>query len=607
MSVDIVNLIENNPLTKLTGNYQSSMVDKMKANFNTYEQQMFLSSFYCYLNYNDTDYVIDLDNVWEWMGFQQKSNAKQLLEKYFCNNTDYKIFAPEVAGAKKEGRGGHNKEVILMTIRTFKLFCLKAGTKKANEIHEYYVKMEKVIHEVVMEECNALSEQLKQIKQDNLNKDAQIATKDTEMVKREADFQIKLKKQKELEKEKVLLSQFTMHIPIVYIIRVKTVETGEYIVKIGESRRGIVGRYNEHKSKYPECVLLDVFVVQQSKDFESYIHNHPKIRCNQVKNMEKHENEHELFLVGKNLTYQILLDAINSQIDNYQEYGTKKIELEIEKLKVIAMNHDSPAMVQLIESNKRIEESNKQLHTRINKLESMIEKLLEIRPIKIQTGFQEPLPTLGPRIQKINPDTMQLIKVYESATEVMTEDRSIKRPSLSKAVLENIVYNGFRWLFVERDMDSTVLHNLQPTRPTIAKNMDYVAKLNTDQTEILNVYLDRKTAALMNGYSMGGLDNAVKKGTQTQGFYYKLYGECDENIVQTFTEKYGKDVLLYKDGLGIYNEKGELVKEYKCKYDCIKLEKMSDKTLAKAMTEDKAYNGYKYMELPARLSCYKGT
>jgi hypothetical protein len=594
MSVDIVNLIESNPLTKLTGNYQSSMVDKMKANFNTYEQQMFLSSFYCYLNYNDADYVIDLDNVWEWMGFQQKYHAKHLLEKYFCNNNDYKIFAPELAGAKKEGRGGHNKEIILMTIKTFKLMCLKAGTKKSNEIHEYYVKMEKIIQEVVIEECKTLSDQLRNIQITNAN----------DVAKREADYQIKLKKQKELEKEKVLLNQFTMHIPIVYIVRVKTFESGEYIVKIGESRRGVVGRYNEHKSKYPECVLLDVFVVQQSKDFESYIHNHQKIRCNQVKNMEKHENEHELFLVGKKLTYQILLDAINSQIDNYQEYGTKKIELEIEKLKVIAMNHDSPAMVELIESNKRIEESNKLLHTRINKLESMIEKLVEARPVKIQTGFQEPLPTLGPRVQKINPDTMQLIKVYESATEVMNADRSIKRPSLSKAVLENIVYNGFRWLFVERDMDATVLHNLQPTRPTIAKNMDYVAKLNSDQTEILNVYLDRKTAALMNGYSMSGLDNAVKKGTQTQGFYYKLYSECDENVVQIFTEKYGKDVLLYKDGLGMYNEKGELVKEYKCKYDCIKLERMSDKTLAKAMSENKLYNGYKYIELPSRLSCY---
>ena len=594
MSVDIVNLIESNPLTKLTGNYQSSMVDKMKANFNTYEQQMFLSSFYCYLNYNDADYVIDLDNVWEWMGFQQKSNAKQLLERHFCNNTDYKIFAHEVAVAKKERRGGHNKEIILMTIRTFKLFCLKAGTKKSNEIHEYYVKMEKVIQEVVIEECKSLSDQLRNIQITNVN----------DVAKREADYQFKLKKQKELEKEKVLLSQFTIHIPIVYIVRVKTFETGEYIVKIGESRRGVVGRYNEHKNKYPECVLLDVFVVQQSKDFESYIHNHPKIRCNQVKDMEKHENEHELFLVGKNLTYQILIDTINSQIDNYQEYGTKKIELEIEKLKVIAMNHESPAIVELIESNKRMEESNKLLHTRINKLESMIEKLLETRVVKIQTGFQESLPTLGPRVQKINPDTMQLIKVYESATQVMNEDRTIKRPSLSKAVLENIIYNGFRWMFVERDMDSTVLHNLQPTRPTIAKNMDYVAKMNADQTKILNVYLDRKTAALMNGYSMSGLDNAVKKGTQTQGFYYKLYGECDENVVQNFTEKYGKDVLLYKDGLGMYNENGELIKEYKCKYDCIKTEKISDKTLAKAMAEDKAYNGYKYRELPSRLSCY---
>jgi hypothetical protein len=107
----------------------------------------------------------------------------------------------------------------------------------------------------------------------------------------------------------------------------------------------------------------------------------------------------------------------------------------------------------------------------------------------------------------------------------------------------------------------------------------------------------------MNGYSMSGLDNAVKKGTQTQGFYYKLYGECDENVVQNFTEKYGKDVLLYKDGLGMYNENGELVKEYKCKYDCIKLERMSDKTLTKAMSDNKLYNGFRFVSLPMKTWC----
>jgi hypothetical protein len=589
--IDFVGLIEKNPLTKLSGNYQSTMVDKIKENFNTYEQQMFISSFYCYLNYdNKSDFVFDLDDVWQWMGFSQKVNAKTLLEKQFLVNIDYQRSQILKQATMK---GGQNKEVFMLNTNTFKRLCLKAGTKKADEIHEYYIKMEKVLQDVLMEECRTLTEQVKQIKRDNINKDAELA-------KKEADHQIKLKKQKELEKEKVLLQQFSASIPIVYIIRVKTFENGEYAVKIGESRRGIVGRYNEHKSKYQECVLLDVFTAVQSKDFESYIHNNPKIRCNQIRDMSGHENEHELFLVGKNLTYQILLDVINSQVDNYQEHGTQKLELEIEKLKLMTNDGNNPVIIEILETSKRTEQT---LISRINKLESMLEKLLEAKPVK--TGFQEPLSTLGPRVQKINPDTMQLTKVYESATEVMNEDRSIKRPSLSKAVLENTVYNGFRWLFVERDMNPNLLYNLQPTRPTIAKNMDYVVKLNAHQTEILNVYLDRKTAALMNGYSIGGLDNAVKNGTITQGHYYKLYGDCEEEIIQQFREKYGKDVLLYKDGVGIYNETNDqLVKEYKCKYDCIKTEKMSDKTLSKAMTENKAYYGYKYKELPSRLSCY---
>lgn len=604
MSVDIVNLIESNPITKLIGNYQSAMVDKIKANFNTYEQQMFVSSFYCYLNYDEADFVIDLDNVWQWLAFSQKARAKELLEKNFAENVDYKIIASYLNGAKKDIRGGHNKETILLTIRAFKRFCLKAGTKKANEIHEYYIKMETVIQEVVMEECKALSEQLKV-------KDQEIETIQTtaaaELAKREAEYQAKLKKQKELEREKVLLNQFSVCIPIVYIIRVKTHENGEYIVKIGESRRGILQRYNEHKNHYPECVLLDVFTAIQSKDFEVYIHNHQKIRCNQVRDFAGHENEIELFLIGKNLTYQILLDIINAQVDNFQEHNTKKLELEIEKLKLLATNSNNPAILEMLESNKRLEQSNKQLHAQVNKLETMLNKLLETNApaARTQTGFKDPIPTLGPRVQKINPDTLQLIKVYESATEVMTEDRSIKRPSLSKAVAENTVYNGFRWLFVERDMDPNVLHNLQPTDPTTAKNKGYFAKLNADQTEILNVYLDKKTAALVNGYSDGGLDSAVQKGAISRGFYYKLYSTCDETLIEKFEEKYGKEVFLYKDGFGIFEATtGKLVREFKCKYDCIVAQKMSDKTLEKSMRENKPYNGLKFGPIPPRVSCY---
>lgn len=131
--LNIVDLIENNPITKLNGNnYQSKMVTKIKEKFNSFEQQMFVSSFYCFLNYNSkTDFVIDLDDIWEWLGFKQKVNSKTLLEKNFIIDTDYKL-SLLLQQEQKKGRGGNNHQKIMMTVKTFKSMCLKAGTKKAD-------------------------------------------------------------------------------------------------------------------------------------------------------------------------------------------------------------------------------------------------------------------------------------------------------------------------------------------------------------------------------------------------------------------------------------------------------------------------------------------
>ena len=65
-------------------------------------------------------------------GFCQKHNAKSLLEKKFSIDTDYINLAPEASGARKHG--GNNKIKIMLIVKTFKSMCLKAGTKKADEI-----------------------------------------------------------------------------------------------------------------------------------------------------------------------------------------------------------------------------------------------------------------------------------------------------------------------------------------------------------------------------------------------------------------------------------------------------------------------------------------
>lgn len=87
--IDIVALVNENPLTKLNGSFESKLLNKIKENFNEDERKIYITSLYCYLKYNPKDYLIDLDNIWAWLGFSQKVRAKELLTKHFEENTDY--------------------------------------------------------------------------------------------------------------------------------------------------------------------------------------------------------------------------------------------------------------------------------------------------------------------------------------------------------------------------------------------------------------------------------------------------------------------------------------------------------------------------------------
>ena len=583
MSVDIVNLIENNPITKFSGDYQSKLVEKVKNNFNNYEQQMFLSSFYCYLKYDSkNDYVIDLDNVWKWLDFSQKDAAKRVIEKNFLINKDYKIFAPQVGGAKKDTRGGHNKEVIMLNVETFKKFCLKAGTKKADEIHDYFIKLENIMFEITKEEGDELKQQVLTL--ENKNK----------------KMEEKIIKQKELDNEKFLLKEYTNIGCMIYIIKVKMNDDGTHIVKIGHSTKGIKERYNECKLKHTNILLLNCFEVDKSYQFEQFLHTHQNIRPNNVTNLIGHEKDKELFLIGTTLTYQTLIKIIDDNINNYK-YKVRELLLEIENLKlkqpVEVINNDNELLKELVNVNKL-------LTNKVCSLETSIQQILNklnAQETKIVTGFNQQLPHLGPRLQKINPETLHLVKVYESVTEAMNENKNIKRPSIAKAVEENTIYCGFRWQLVERNLDPNIIHSLEPTKETKVQNLGYIAKLNIDKTQILNIYLDRKTAAQQNGFeSSSALDNPVKNGTIVNNQYYTLYDKCEADLINNFEEEYGKP-LLYKNGVGQYDLDNNLINEFACKYDCTRELKMSDKTLAKALDKNIQYNGFYYKSLGIKI------
>lgn len=167
INLNIAHLIEKNSMTRLSKDYENRLLTKIKENFNENQQQLFAASFYCYLNYDKKkDFVIDFDNVWKWLGFTRKDPAKRALERHFTVNIDYSItyekrkFDEIKTNVKNLGGAGLNKETILLSVNTFQKFCLKAGTKKADEVHDFHIKLEELLIETVNEESDDLRLQL---------------------------------------------------------------------------------------------------------------------------------------------------------------------------------------------------------------------------------------------------------------------------------------------------------------------------------------------------------------------------------------------------------------------------------------------------------------
>ena len=289
-SLDIVDLITNNPITKLSDTHNNKFLEKVKKNFNEYEQQIFITSFYSYLNYHKTeDYIIDLDNIWKWLGFTNKANAKKLLLQYFLQDKDYKIsldasikqkiieitnkqnFAPEASGAKNKGSGGHNIQKFYLNIKTFKSLCLKAGTKKADEIHEYYIKLEELIQEVLEEEATEMKNKL--LIKDNIIKNAN--------------------QDKYKTIEKTLVSQFPVNTECIYFGTIdNTNEKGEKLIKFGHSNN-LPLRVQDHHKTYNNFILRDVFKVHNRQEIENTIKAYSKIK-NHMRTIEingKNKNE----------------------------------------------------------------------------------------------------------------------------------------------------------------------------------------------------------------------------------------------------------------------------------------------------------------------------
>jgi len=360
-SLDIVNLITNNPITKLSDNNNNKLLEKVKTNFTKMEQQLFLSSFYTYLNYDKTaDFIVDLDHIWRWLGFNRKFNATTCLKYNFVLNKDYSNtytinsttnFATVQTVAKK-GSGGHNSEKIYLNIKTFKSLCLKAQTKKADEIHEYYIKLEELIIEVLEEEALEMKNKL-------LIKDNELITKDNLITNA---IQDKLK-----AIEKTIVSQFPVNCECIYFGTIDNSNTeGEKLIKFGHSNNLSV-RLQDHHKTYENFILRDAFKVHNRQEIENAIKTSSKIR--------KHLRTIEVD--GKNKNEILAYDETNFTIlclSRYIKNIISEKSYSIEKFNILVEENQKykASLEQLSDENEKLKVLNNEYIEKNEKLEQVL-------------------------------------------------------------------------------------------------------------------------------------------------------------------------------------------------------------------------------------------
>jgi hypothetical protein len=586
---DIVKLIEKNPITRLSKDYQSKLITKVKEKFTNPEQQLFVASFYCYLHHNsNNDFIIDFDNIWKWVGFTRKDNSKRLLEKYFVLDLDYKILLlpKEEQNLKQDKRGGNNKETILLTINTFKKFCLKADTKKADEIHNYYIKLEEVLHDTMNEETVELRNQLL-IKDEKIHQSKEKYKKNEIKHKKiEEKFKLDLK----LNKHKILIEK-TKGKRCVYI---SEIEENKFI-KIGSSKE-TSERHIQLNRQYGNSMFLEIFECDNFREVEEsilsdstikkYLHRQPinghmpqevvlltnEFNYNQLLSIVKHYVSQIIFLTPSQLLEKQKLDLEKQKLDLEKQkldyniiYNVLNNELYVDTVKEI-LNNNLAILLQNNQSNYNINTNNSIIKNNITIREPIIEPIIEpileqsIQPIIDDTNIRS-LETnetqnpnynmtinlkikgrnpMGQKIQKIDPDNIKnIIKVYDSMIYLLRspENNGYQKSSIQTAIKTNKKYKGYRWNFVKKGDDPNI-SNVLPTVNFKSKIpiRSSILKLNSTKTEIIESFYTKDFLWKELKISKKKLQKIIENNELYNNYYYIEYLKCPNELLVKYNK-----------------------------------------------------------------------
>lgn len=473
------------------------LIQILKNEFSNDDQRKFLDHFSLYLKYDaySDDFVIDLDDVYEWIGFTRKDAAKRLLVKHFNKDTEYSLESL-IPSPVEQVHGGHNKEKIKMSIGTFKAFCMIANTEKGKSTRKYYTKMENIFFKYITQKQASF---MKELEEDVINRE--------ERLKHQTLLAI-------LDKKRTI-----------YFTRVKKLSNGKFIIKLGWTN-GLADRNRNHATHFGSSMLLDVFECQQNIEFESFLKNHPRISA------FKYEEEiidnvksSETFLVSQE-EYKFILDIVKNQIKYYQGFNHDAL-LEMEKI-----NLQNKLLDFLAEKNI----TNENIPIILDYLKTTPSTSTEastsadITPIG-RTGATR-------KVQKYDANSLKLISTYTGIMEVLRNHPETSKFGIKNAAENNTIYCNFRWFFIDVSAENKQ-YDIPPTKEIKSSIPRFVAMLDKDQTKIMKVFVSQEEA--MKGINISRkqtINDHIRTGKVYKNtMCFKLYDDCSDDLKNEFLSR----------------------------------------------------------------------
>jgi phage anti-repressor protein len=532
----------------------------LQQEFTNEDQKQFVMNFQLYLIYgNDpTRFVVDLDNVWEWLGFARKDVAKKVLIKNFEENIDYvvhNLFHKNV----EQSFGGHNKETILMSVNTFKGLTMISNTEKGKQVRLYYSKMESIFFKYLENKNKAIIETL----------------------------QVECKRNIEEAKQKNLLNAYE-DTPCIYILRISQEDDNNFIIRLGETDN-IKIRMIDHRQNFKGCILIDIFECNRPHKFEQYLLNRPDIKANRLP-------ASELINISVAFTYNTLTSIIKKHIDFYDKTSFDQ-KLEYTKMKLQeSQNLEKVEILKLISST----EDQVLKQTLIDSLINFNDKqILKNEIIELSDDSDiEKIPNSNRRVYKYNLNDLKTpIAVYFSFREASRSinDSKIHDYHIRSACTNNTVQNDYRWFCVDdSDIQPVEIPETKGIKKII-RHKGLVAQLNKEQNIILNVYPNLNLAADAIGLAACTLTIAIKNNKQSGEFYWKMYEDCPDKLKNTFNEELPKPLLsstCSKKVQKIDPETHNILETFECIQDVCNQYRICHKTIKKVSESGDIYKKF---------------